>query len=67
MNTLLIAKKIRRARQELGLSQKSVAQTIGICRHSYIDLEKGRVFPKYDRMVELAKILKLKLPVAYGG
>lgn len=66
MNTLLIAKKIRRSRERLGLSQKAVAERLKMSRPSYIDIEMGRILPRYDRMVALTKVLKMKLPQTHG-
>lgn len=60
MNNVTLGKKIKKARLNLNMSQKEVADKIDVSRAHYISVEKGEVFPKYDKMLALKKILHLK-------
>ncbi len=67
MNLEAVGKKIREARERYnrgkGITQAELAKRIHICRASYIDLEFGRKAPKWDKMVQLQKILGVKIKI----
>lgn len=51
---------IREKREELGLSQKELAEKIGITQSFLCDIEQGRSKPSIDVAIKLAKVLKVK-------
>lgn len=58
MNTH-IAERIRRLRNERGLSQAEVASNLGISRPSYIEIEKGKKELKLSQLMMLASMLRI--------
>lgn len=59
MKLAKLAKKIRSARKDMELMQWQVSEKIDVSRSSYVNLELGRGHIKFDKMVHLAKILKI--------
>ena len=51
---------IREKREELGLSQKELAEKSGITQSFLCDMEQGRSKPSIDVAIKLAKVLKVK-------
>ena len=51
---------IRVKREELGLSQKELAEKSGITQSFLCDIEQGRSKPSIDVAIKLAKVLKVK-------
>ena len=51
---------IREKREELGLSQKELAEKIGITQSFLCDIEQGRSKPSIDVAIKLARVLKVK-------
>ena len=51
---------IREKREELGLSQKELAEKSGITQSFLCDIEQGRSKPSIDVAIKLAKDLKVK-------
>ena len=51
---------IREKREELGLSQKELAEKSGITQSFLCDIEQGRSKPSIDVPIKLAKLLKVK-------
>ena len=51
---------IREQREELGLSQKELAEKSGITQSFLCDIEQGRSKPSTDVAIKLAKVLKVK-------
>ena len=51
---------IREKREELGLSQKELAEKSGITQCFLCDIEQGRSKPSIDVAIKLAKVLKVK-------
>ena len=51
---------IRQKREELGLSQKELAEKSGITQSFLCDIEQGRSKPSIDVAIKLAKVLKVK-------
>ena len=51
---------IREKREELGLSQKELAEKSGITQSFLCDIEQGRSKPSIDVAIKLAKALKVK-------
>lgn len=55
-----IGRKIQARRLELGLTQKRLAELVGVKRLSIINIEKGKFEPSKDRLFRLCKALKLE-------
>lgn len=51
---------IREKREELGLSQKELAEKSGITQSFLCDIEQGRSKPSIDVAIKLAKVLNVK-------
>lgn len=51
---------IRDKREELGLSQKELAEKSGITQSFLCDIEQGRSKPSIDVAIKIAKVLKVK-------
>lgn len=51
---------IREKREELGMSQKELAEKSGITQSFLCDIEQGRSKPSIDVAIKLAKVLKVK-------
>ena len=51
---------IREKREELGLSQKELAEKSGITQSFLCDIEQGRSKPSIDVAIKLAMVLKVK-------
>ena len=56
-----LGKRIRLIREQLGLSQESVAKELKINRSTYIHYEAGKTEPKIMTLIQLAKIYDLNL------
>lgn len=51
---------IKEKREQLGISQKALAEKVGISQSFLCDIEQGRCKPSLDTAVKLAKVLKIK-------
>lgn len=51
---------IKEKREELGMSQKELAEKSGITQSFLCDIEQGRSKPSIDVAIKLAKVLKVK-------
>jgi len=61
MDLAKLGNKFKRARIEAGLTQREVAKQAEICRAHLIAVEQGKTIPRYDKVVKLAKVLRLEL------
>lgn len=57
----MFSEQLRQARLALGISQKTVAELLGIDRPTYNKIEQNKIAPKYEDLPKLAKLLKLDL------
>ena len=62
-----IVSSIIRRRQELGMSQRTLAERCGIPQSSIARIETLKTTPKLDTLVKLMQALNLKLQVAAVG
>jgi transcriptional regulator with XRE-family HTH domain len=58
---------IRKLRDQAGLSQQDVADTVGIARATYIKLENGGRQPKLDELIKLSQYYEIGLESLVGG
>lgn len=49
------------ARQKLGWTQKELGQRVGLPQMHISGIETGRVVPRYDTLLEIARVLQLDL------
>lgn len=56
----IVASRIRR-RQELGLSQRALAERCGIPQSSVVRMETMKTRPKLDTLIKITQALNLKL------
>lgn len=61
-----LAEQIRAARKAKGLSQKAVADHIGVSRVSYCYFENGHCELRFNTMAKLARKLELSLDALAG-
>lgn len=54
---------LKKARKNLGLTQKEVASKIGIKANSYARIERGNAKPSFDRLKAICKVLKIDFPL----
>lgn len=62
-----IVSSLIKRRQELGLSQRALAERCGIPQSSVARIESGSVAPKLDTLIKLMQALQLKLQVAVAS
>jgi transcriptional regulator with XRE-family HTH domain len=55
------AKRVKRLRLQIGLTQEKVAQKTGLTREYIARLEQGIHDPSLSVLVKLAKVLKVKI------
>lgn len=63
--TAIVSSIIKR-RQELGISQRSLAERCGIPQSSVARIETLKTTPKLDTLIKLLQALDLKLQVVAG-
>ena len=51
---------IKEKREQLGISQKALAEKVGISQSFLCDIEQGRCKPSIDTAIKLAKALKVR-------
>lgn len=51
---------IRERREQLGISQKELAEKCGITQSHLCDIEQGRNKPSIDVAVKIAKVLNIR-------
>lgn len=54
---------LRTARTSAGISQRAVAELLGIDRPTYNKIEQNKIAPKYEDLPKLAKLLNLDLKI----
>lgn len=63
----LLGLKLRKHRFEKGLSLQALSQLSGLSSSYLNEIEKGKKYPKVDKLILLAKSLKIKLEDLKGG
>ena len=51
-------KKLRKLRQEKGLSQENIACELGISQKAYSKIENGKTSLSHEKLLKISKILK---------
>ena len=57
----LFGKRLRELRQQKGLTQEKVAESIGIQPENYSRIENGLSFPKSENIVKLSKLFNVEI------
>ena len=57
----IFGKKLREVRKSKKLTQKELAEQIGIKRNTYSDWENGKTEPSFENIVKLADLLDVSL------
>jgi len=63
---MTVAESLKRFRSEYGLSQKEVAETVGMVPTSYYRYESGRYLPQTDIIITLAKAYNVSADYLLG-
>lgn len=58
---MTFAEKLKAKREEKGLSQRAVAQEIGVSQAQYCYYEKGEDMPNFARIKTLARLFGVSL------
>lgn len=58
---MTLGEKIKNARLQKGLSQRQVAEQLGVSQPSYFEWERGDSVPNWARMKSIAKVLEISL------
>ena len=58
MNTKIFAERLRKAREEMGYSQRILGMRVGLSDKSISMYEKGNVYPPVGNLLKIAKELK---------
>lgn len=59
--------KLKARREELNLTQKQVAERIGIAQQAYQRYEKGKVIPIAPKAIKVAEALETTVEALYGN
>ena len=51
---------IKEKREQLGISQKELAEKVGISQSFLCDIEQGRSKPRIDTALKIAEVLDIK-------
>lgn len=62
----IFGKRLREFRKEKNLTQKELAEQIGIKRNSYSDWETGKNEPSLENLVKLADLFEVPLDWLFG-
>lgn len=54
----VFSERLRQSRKEAGLTQKQIAEKLGILQNSYSQYEIGRISPSLEMLVQISRILK---------
>ena len=61
MNTKIFAKRLKKAREEKGISQKSLGMIVGLSDKSISMYERGSVYPPISNLLKISKELGKKV------
>ena len=62
----IFPQRLKELRFEKGLTQKELAEQIGIKRNTYSDWENGKTEPSFENLVKLADLLDVSLDWLFG-
>jgi len=56
-----LSERIRRARARAGLTQRALAESMGVSPATVAQWERGKRNPKFEHLVELCDVLRMPL------
>lgn len=62
----IFSERLKELRKRKNLTQKELAEQIGIKRNSYSDWENGKTEPSYENLVMLADLFDVSLDWLFG-
>ena len=62
----IFGKKLREVRKSKKLTQKELAEQIGIKRNTYSDWENGKTEPSFENLIKLADLFEVSLDCLLG-
>lgn len=63
---MIFATRIRRLREEAGLSQTELARRVGISRQALTLIEQGKAIPRVDTALRLARVLQVDVEALFS-
>ena len=63
---MLFSERLKTLRKEKKLTQKELAEQIGIKQNSYSDWETGKSEPSFENLIKLADLLEVSLDWLFG-
>lgn len=66
VNKILFGKRIKSAREEIGLTQYALADQIGVSQNFLGDVERGKKLPSVEVLINLCNYLKLSLDSVFA-
>lgn len=61
MKCCIFAHNLRTIRKALGLSQEEISSECNLSLKTYVQVEQGRVMPKFDTVMMIAEILDVDI------
>lgn len=62
----IFGKRLREVRKSKKITQKELAEQIGISQKSYSHWENNKTFPSFENLVKLADLLEVSLDWLFG-
>lgn len=62
----VFSKRLKELRKEKKLTQKEIAEQIGIKQNSYSDWETGKNEPNFENLIKLADFFEVSLDWLFG-
>ncbi|MFS9335227.1 helix-turn-helix domain-containing protein [Streptococcus peroris] len=62
----VFSKRLKELRKEKKLTQKEIAEQIGIKRNTYSDWETGKNEPNFENLIKLADFFEVSLDWLFG-
>lgn len=63
---MIFSDRLKTLRKEKKLTQKELAEQIGIKQNSYSDWENGKTEPSFENLIKLADLLEVSLDWLFG-
>lgn len=63
---MIFSERLKTLRKEKKLTQKELAEQIGIKRNSYSDWENNKTSPSFENLVKLADLFEVSLDWLFG-
>jgi XRE family transcriptional regulator, fatty acid utilization regulator len=67
VNKVLFGKKIKQARENIGLTQFALADNVGVSQNFLGDIERGIKLPSIETLIKLSNVLKVSLDSLFSA